>query len=197
MGISFTHPNEYSQYIATNSMNFLWFHCFTSIRSSFTTQWRLGPSQVYIVMVRDDAGGQAAAERIFEVRMADGGSGNGVPTTAILYNLYVCIYTYIYICVRDIYVYIYIYAIYIYTYTNLSVCLSVCLSILEKLGSSWLHFDRLNPRHWFDICRWLGMCAAGNSAFLLGKGAGPVTEMAPGSAWKFSSNGTSERGSKD
>ena len=29
----------------------------------------LGGPQVYIVMVRDDAGGQAAAERIFEVRM--------------------------------------------------------------------------------------------------------------------------------
>ena len=112
--------------------------------------------------------------------------------------VYIHIYIYVYVIYMYIYIcYIYIYMLYIYTYTNLSVCLSVCLSILEKLGSSWLHFDRLNPRHWFDICRWLGMCAAGNSAFLLGKGAGPVTEMAPGSAWKFSSNGTSERGSKD
>ena len=53
---------------------------------------------------------------------------------------------------------------------------------LKKLGSSWLHFcfcwtPEIGSKS--ALCRWLGMCAAGKSAFLLGKGAGRAESHAP------------------
>lgn len=62
-------------------------------------------------------------------------------------------------------VYIYIYIINILHVSRYS----------KKLGSSWLHFCFcwiLEIASKSALCRWLGMCAAGKSAFLLGKGAG-------------------------